>query len=153
VKQKSTKSKRQAARSSYQIHQPTRYWRQPANFATGVQVSIQRQGVFAISTGSKALDAILGGISFHAHDSISRHPEYEYYWSLWRISMREDAIVSHYVRHCSIASGYGWRRGEGNDFSPEFDSGRLHRYWGQEAHGIRLTLRDFSSRTDWEHRN
>lgn len=35
----------------------------PANFLTGVEVAVQRQGVFSVSTGSKALDAILGGIS------------------------------------------------------------------------------------------
>ena len=34
----------------------------PANFLTGIEVAVQRQGVFSVSTGSKALDAILGGI-------------------------------------------------------------------------------------------
>jgi meiotic recombination protein DMC1 len=36
---------------------------QPANFVTGVEVAVQRQGVFSVSTGSKTLDSILGGIS------------------------------------------------------------------------------------------
>lgn len=82
----------------------------PASFTTAKEMSVNREKVMTISTGSKQFDTILGGTDF------------AYRWSflttrwrvdnvndrgLWRISMRQDSALAYSLYHSAASSGYG----------------------------------------------
>lgn len=95
-----------------------------SGFITGTEARQKRMNVYNISTGSVALNDIIGGgietgsitEAFGMCDIFS-HISVSFKWCLSlsltlrrRISMREDTAVAYALRDGAAADGYGWRK-------------------------------------------